>query len=378
MKIAIIGSGISGLFSGIMLKYGLKNSIVTIFKKNDRIGGRIKNVNFEGKEVIAGAGIGRKKDVNLYNLCKKLKVTINEYHADFEFTSEPIDIVKVLSFLKNNLNKLVRNEENFKDFATRMLGEEIKNKFIFSIGETDFEKADVIDTIFDYGFENYTLSGFDAFYIKWNELLKSFEHLLKDNIKLNKNIKKIAFVDNGKIKVNNEIFDKVILATPINEIRKLLPKMKIFKNIEGQSFVRLYVKLNTKLKVSKKFIKTKEPFQKIIVINEEDFIYQISYSDNKIAEKWKKVQNIPKVVENNIYKIFNQKVKVLKHKIIYWKNGTHYFKPLPKEFANRNDFLNIAQNPEKNLFCVGEAFSRNQGWSEGALESVLKIINNFF
>ncbi len=125
MKIAIIGSGISGLFSGIMLKYGLKNSIVTIFKKNDRIGGRIKNVNFEGKEVIAGAGIGRKKDVNLYNLCKKLKVTINEYHADFEFTSEPIDIVKVLSFLKNNLNKLVRNEENFKDFATRMLGEEI-------------------------------------------------------------------------------------------------------------------------------------------------------------------------------------------------------------------------------------------------------------
>ncbi len=195
---------------------------------------------------------------------------------------------------------------------------------------------------------------------------------------MNKNIKKIAFVDNGKIKVNNEIFDKVILATPINEIRKLLPKMKIFKNIEGQSFVRLYVKLNTKLKVSKKFIKTKEPFQKIIVINEEDFIYQISYSDNKIAEKWKKVQNIPKVVENNIYKIFNQKVKVLKHKIIYWKNGTHYFKPLPKEFANRNDFLNIAQNPEKNLFCVGEAFSRNQGWSEGALESVLKIINNFF
>ena len=62
MKIAIIGSGIAGLFSGLMIKNSLKDSEVTIFEKNKKIGGRIKIVNFEGQEVIAGAGIGRKND----------------------------------------------------------------------------------------------------------------------------------------------------------------------------------------------------------------------------------------------------------------------------------------------------------------------------
>ena len=104
-------------------------------------------------------------------------------------------------------------------------------------------------------------------------------------------------------------------------------------------------------------------------------LYQISYSDNKFANKWMSVDDVPKVVERGIMKIFKQKVKVLKHKLIYWENGTHYYKPLPKEFRNRDEFLNICQNPEKNIFCVGEAFSRNQGWSEGALESVLKILS---
>lgn len=375
MKIAIIGSGIAGLFSGLTMKNRLECSEITIFEKNNRIGGRIKMDNFEGQEIIAGAGIGRKQDRLLYNLCKNLNVTINEYPANFEHTSKPIDIVKILSILKSNFHDLNRNKENFKEFATKILGKEIYNEFVFSTGETDYEKADVVDTIFDYGFENYTSAGFDAFLIKWSELLKSFENLLKDDIKLNRNMKKISVQSDGKIKINNEIFDKVILATPVNVIRKLLPKMKIFKNIEGQPFVRLYVKLDKKLNVSKTFIKTTKPFQKIIVANEKKFIYQISYSDNKIANRWTKVENIPKVVENGILKIFKQKVKVLKHKLIYWENGTHYFKPLPKEFNNREEFLEICQNPEKNIFCVGEAFSRNQGWSEGALESVLKILN---
>jgi len=36
--------------------------------------------------------------------------------------------------------------------------------------------------------------------------------------------------------------------------------------------------------------------------------------------------------------------------------------------------LEIAQNPIENLFVVGEGLSRNQGWCEGAVESVEKII----
>ena len=59
MKIAIIGSGIAGLFSGLMIKNNLKDADITIFEKNNKIGGRINMIHFEGSEVIAGAGIGR-------------------------------------------------------------------------------------------------------------------------------------------------------------------------------------------------------------------------------------------------------------------------------------------------------------------------------
>lgn len=377
MKIAIIGSGISGLFSALLLKSKFGDSVnITLFEKNNKIGGRIKVVNFDGIEVISGAGIGRKDDKLLYDLCKRLNVTTNTYHAEFEHTSEPINIIEVLSILERNLIKLNRDDENFKEFAIRILGKELYEKFVFSIGETDYEKADVIDTIYDYGFKNYTSEGFEAFSIKWIELLQSFENILKKEIKLNKNISRIITEKDGSFRINNQKYDRVILATSIDTMKKLLPRTKILNEINGQSFVRLYVKLDKPLDgITKSFIKTNKPFQKIIVSNKEKCVYQISYSDNSIANKWKQTENIPKTVENGIMKIFKQKVKVLKHKLIYWKIGTHYFKPLPKEFKNRDEFLELAQNPQKNIFCVGEAFSRNQGWSEGALESVLKILN---
>ena len=102
----------------------------------------------------------------------------------------------------------------------------------------------------------------------------------------------------------------------------------------------------------------------------------ISYSDNKIADRWINVKNIDLVVERNIKKIFGLNLKVLKHKLIYWKNGTHYFSPLQKEYKSRNEFIFKAQNPEKNIYVVGEAYSNSQGWCEGALESVEQIFKN--
>jgi protoporphyrinogen oxidase len=62
MKIAIIGSGISGLFSALMLKSNFGDNVnITIFEKKNKIGGRIDVINFDGTEVISGAGIGRIK-----------------------------------------------------------------------------------------------------------------------------------------------------------------------------------------------------------------------------------------------------------------------------------------------------------------------------
>jgi hypothetical protein len=58
----------------------------------------------------------------------------------------------------------------------------------------------------------------------------------------------------------------------------------------------------------------------------------------------------------------------------YWNIGTHYYTPLnQKKYKNRDKFIKIAQNPTEGILVVGESVSTNQGWVEGALESVERI-----
>jgi monoamine oxidase len=43
-------------------------------------------------------------------------------------------------------------------------------------------------------------------------------------------------------------------------------------------------------------------------------------------------------------------------------------------YNNRDDFIEKAQHPESGILVVGEVVSNNQGWTEGALESVKAVL----
>ena len=60
----------------------------------------------------------------------------------------------------------------------------------------------------------------------------------------------------------------------------------------------------------------------------------------------------------------------------FWRIGTHYYDPLSNAYTSRDEFIKDAQNPMKNLYVVGEMISNNQGWTEGALESVKEIFHS--
>ena len=375
MKVAIIGSGISGLYYAYKCyKSGID---FDIYEKNKEIGGRVKVIKFDDEDVVAGAGIGRKKkDKLLFKLCQELGVSTHEYKTHFSYTFEPYDILSIIEEMKKHMHDFDRSKYTFAQFAKQILGVKVYNHFVKSINGTDFENADIIDTIYDYGFDD-CVGGYKAFSIKWKEMIDILSKMFKNHIHLNTEISKIEKNDNDSFIIQNKIYDKVILAIPSESIRKMKMNFisnEIYNDIRCQSFVRLYVKLNEPLQNYKGFIVTEKPFQKIIEMNREKCIYMISYSDNKIANKWLNVKNKEEIVEKNIKKIFKQDVKVKKIKFIYWNCGTHYFKPLKKKYKDRKQFLKIAQNPYKNIYCVGEAFSRNQGWCEGALESVENVI----
>ena len=124
------------------------------------------------------------------------------------------------------------------------------------------------------------------------------------------------------------------------------------------------------------------PLQKIIPMDAENGVYMIAYNDNNNTNILKK--HLKNTKENReLYEILLEKslgmpkdsIHIIAIKDFYWPIGTHYYKPLNKElYSSREEFIEKAQHPEKGILVVGEAVSRNQGWTEGALESVEAVV----
>jgi hypothetical protein len=120
------------------------------------------------------------------------------------------------------------------------------------------------------------------------------------------------------------------------------------------------------------------PLQRIIPMNPDKGIYMIAYNDNKNTIALKK--NLENNSENrDMYcKLLEKALNIPSGSLhlnaikdYYWPIGTHYYKPLDTtKYKNREEFVENAQHPEKCILVVGELISRNQGWTEGALESV--------
>ena len=124
------------------------------------------------------------------------------------------------------------------------------------------------------------------------------------------------------------------------------------------------------------------PLQRIIPMNPDKGIYMIAYNDNKKSIALKKY--LENNAENrNMYCRLLEKALDIPYnslhltaiKDFYWPIGTHYYKPLDMtEYKTREEFVEKAQHPERCMLVVGELISRNQGWTEGALQSVKAVL----
>ena len=124
------------------------------------------------------------------------------------------------------------------------------------------------------------------------------------------------------------------------------------------------------------------PLQKIIPMNPDTGVYMIAYNDNKNTLALK--NNLENTKENrDMYCRLIEKslgiptdsLNLIAIKDFYWSVGTHYYKPLDESiYKDRSKFIDIAQHPEKGILVVGEVVSKNQGWAEGALDSVRAVL----
>jgi len=367
-----------------------------ILEKNSRehLGGRANTEYFYGSRIVIGAGIGRlKKDNLLAKLLNHFHMPIHTFDVNHRvIMSKYIDVNNTMDVLKKNYkdeNMANKRARTFASFAKSSLGNATYDRFIHSAGYTDYIHEDAYETIFEYGIED-NLGGWKAFSVPWRELGESMANEIDmKNFLFNTEVTDI-FHSSDLVTVrtlNQKTFSgkKLVVASTIDTVRKLIPR-PIYNDIEGQPFLRVYGKFD---KASSEILRelipvmtyVDFPIQKIIPMNAEKGVYMIVYNDNDNALTLKsKTENVEETREfyerllEKTLRLPNNSLHLLGIRAFYWNIGTHYYKPLKSTYQSREEFIYKAQRPDNNIFVVGELISRNQGWTQGALESVEEVI----
>jgi len=403
--IVIIGSGIAGLYSAYQITKDSPSTSFVVLEKNKKkwIGGRINNETFYDTTIVTGAGIGR-EDTNplLLQLMKELhipyekKISVMNYATTI---SKPIDVKKIITFLRGKYTKnpSLYHSMTFQAFGKKMLGDDLYHKFTVSAGYTDYEKADVYETLYHYGMDDNE-GGWPVLLIPWKKLIDCLcEKIGYEHIQTSTHV-----INVDKIQSSPCLFEittkkglvyysrRVIVGTTISGIRTLVPgasdPSSLYQQIQGQTFLRLYGKFNKRsTEIMKKAVPAYTivpgPLQKIIPMNSEKGVYMIAYSDNENAVFLKKYlantsenrESLCLMIEQSLGLPFHS-LQLIAIKDFYWPIGTHYYEPLRGPYRTRTDFIRHIQHPLPGLLVVGEAVSRYQGWVEGALESVQAVV----
>lgn len=401
--IIIIGSGMSALYSAFNIQKMSPETSFLILEKHKKqwIGGRTSNELFYGTTIVTGAGVGRKdKNPLLIKLMDEIGIKYTEFDAIMNYSKlfTPVDIVKIIKMLKREYLKHPHmHNKTFKEFFLKFFDEKTYKRFIISAGYTDYENADLYETLYNYGMDD-NKSGWTGLYIPWKNMVDKLYHIIgKNHFRFSSEVIEVTKInqrpclfeiktDNGNIYHSN----KVIVATTITGIQKLVPgasnKNSLYQQIHGQPFLRLYAKFSREsIDIMKKYVSdytiVPGPLQKILPIDANKGVYMIAYSDNTNALIQKRYLN--NTVENrNLYcdlieeslGIPSGSLKIIAMKDFYWPIGTHWVSPLKGPYRTRNEFVYKAQHPQNGMLIVGEVVSRYQGWTEGALQSVEAVL----
>ena len=412
----IIGAGPAGLYAAqYIVDHSTTPISLEIVEQKSFPGGRTRMTQYCGHKVPGGAGVVRNTDPLLIDLCQRhhIPLKFKGKTVYYPFTQQPMHLLDVIRQWKREWQRECtpekRSKMTFRDFLrSRCPTKEKQEEFINTVGYSDFLDADVTDTLWDYGWKDVvgdSEGGTTTSSLDWNLLCRRMVSSIRrhrhadTSISFSTKVLRLLFVpkssssslwkvtcQNADGKTVHKKARSIILAIPSSSIETLLQhshfpsKHKILqaisRNVGMQPFLRLYATLPPPSQPKKHgiILHQSSPLQKSIPLfslPNQQRAWMLSYSDNQRALTTLKssASTLSSWTENHILPTHLHRV--------FHREGTHFFKPLPTKYKDRNEFLHWIQHPLPSLYIVGEGFSRNQGWTEGALESVLSI-GSFF
>jgi monoamine oxidase len=398
--VAIVGAGLSGLYAAYRLLQQKPNLRIIVLEASDRIGGRAGTARFAGVPVPTGAGVGRvAKDHRLRSLLRALDLP----HATFPVSrvmgpglEDAPDVVRVAKQLRTTLRQEMarrhaRYRPTFKAFAHAQLGPHAYQRFVQAAGFSDYEKADAVDVLEDYGMED-NAGGWTAFSVPWGALAAALAKAVgRRRIRFNTKVTSIEQAAEGVRLVGPDVDLRaraVLLATPIDTMRALFPAHVPFQHTHGQPFARIYVQLAAASRAAVAAavpagISVVGPLQMMIPMDANKGVYMAAYADNRsaqwlarkgFADDTPKTRALMERLMERALGLSPNTVKITKMQAFLWTAGTHYNGPLPPAFKDRAAYIAAAHRPAPRVWAAGEAIARDQGWTEGAFESVDEVL----
>ena len=383
MDICIIGAGISGVYLGIeLLKKGRK---VTILESTKRLGGRVDTKHFMSYHFESGAG----RFSNNHRLLLEL---IERYPLDglIKIGGHSERLIEYYRVIKSALDK---NKVELSTMTT----------MDYLIGLFGREKAEHFRLIYGYDGDlllssalcgtNILMDDYKStqYYVLKDGLDKLVEFMAAEFAALGGEIlfrKKVSTIDRGHgyYVVKGATLDikchKIVLAIPPSSIEKLCPNTQLgcfhfLKFVKPVPLLRVYFLYNKPQLALKGLVKqvSELDIRFIIPINQQ--IIMISYSDYKLADKWKNLYE--KSLDEFTRKVLREFTTVTSRELgrpdsisfEYWGEGVHVWTP---GFNYIKNYSKIIQ-PLEGLYLSNEAYSKKQGWLEGSLEMAKDVSN---
>jgi hypothetical protein len=435
LDIVIIGGGISGLYLlyQTIQKYKSTNQKLNIhlYEKNDYYGGRIftlfkKIQNHTYKFETGAARLCKDKHKHfqklIYDFHLEKYLTLGKADIQFipsssNYTQNPI-YIKIAKkspyfYIQKVLQKSKRSSQN-------TLMKYSFSHFIKKYKLLSKEELNYLHDSFGYSGEISFMNAFNAIHMFGTDLNKKYyyyslscglSHLIqkiiffiqKEAKKGNHNIllkKNHTILDVSKEKKNN-LFSCKVQNNKTKKITKLLSKNIVFaiqkfallkqsilqpyksylNSVDAKALCRIYMVFKRGKNsewmedVSKTTTNTHNRY--LIPLDKEYGSIMISYTDSIYAThlyNYDKKYGRPKLITyilDSWEKTLDRNIpNPIYTKICYWKEGIAMWKP------NKNSLL-ISQkilNPTNNIFIIGENYSLNQAWIEGALQTVHNIL----
>ena len=390
----IVGGGIAGLYTAYKLEQMGKTYL--LFEASNRLGGRLYQYKWYNIDVNLGAALVRPRDSILLDLCKTLKLQLIEHPpaVDYRFCPEagkirPL-VKEIYKVYEEKKDEILAMKLSFQQFLYQYFSPADAEIIIRGFQYTDFLHAGVYETIYWYPLSDILPE--KSFTIKggWNALINSLlEHIDKKRIFLKHPVEKIKYEKNI-LYANNVATGGIIFATTKPAIQKIAMPESIAQSLSFLDidigtvpFTKIFTYHNSKLQKINGMVVTSSMPQRIVRIT--DHIMLAVYADEDFARYWKTWYR--KIGEkDNIGKDLNTRdLKIHLHKVLeklfpnlpeiddllykYWDTGVHYW---TAENSTRIPLDKYA-HPHKNILVCGEMLSKNQGWCEGALESVNRL-----